>query len=61
MDTMTVQWQKCRYNLFWCRLNSELLDDPRLEFCLQTRFGLYRTDIVGVYIIFAGIDNPHNP
>ena len=32
MDMMTVQWQKCRYNLFGCRLDSELLDDPRLEF-----------------------------
>ena len=51
MKTMNVQWQKCLYNLFWCRLDSELLDDPRLEARLQTRFGLLRTDIVGVYII----------
>ena len=57
MKTMNVQWQKCLYNLFWCRLDSELLDDPRLEARLQTRFGLLRTDIVGVYIIWAGIDN----
>ena len=57
MNTMNVNWQKCLYNLFWCRLDSELLNDPRLELRLQTRFGLLRTDIVGVYIIWAGIDN----
>lgn len=57
MKTMTVQWQKCRYNLFWCQLDSELLDDPRLEFRLQTHFGIHRFDVIGVYIIWAGIDN----
>ena len=57
MKTMTVQWQKCRYHLFWCRLDSELLDDPRLEFRLQTHFGIHRFDVIGVYIIWAGIDN----
>lgn len=53
MEWMTVQWQKCRYNLFWCSLDSELLDDPRLELT----FGVHRLGIMGVYIIWAGIDN----
>lgn len=57
MKTMNVQWQKCRYNLFWCRLDSELLDDPRLESRFQTRFGFLRINIVGVYIIWTGVDN----
>ena len=57
METMDVHWEKCPYNLFWCQLNPNLLDDPRLECRLQTRFGVLRTDITGVYIIWAGIDN----
>ena len=38
METMTVQWQKCGYNLFWCRLNSDHLNDPRLEVSLSGRY-----------------------
>ena len=57
---MTVQWQKRNDYPFldgWCRFNSDILDDPRLEARLETRFGVIRTDIVGVYIIWAGSDN----
>lgn len=60
METMTVHWQKRTDYLFsgqWCQLNPELLNDPRLEFRLETRFGVLRTDIVGVYIIWAGVSN----
>ena len=57
METMDVHWEKCPYDLFWCRLDSDLLDDPRLECHLQTRFGLLRVNITGVYIIWAGSNN----
>ena len=59
METMTVHWEKCGdFPYFgWCQLNSDLLNDPRLESRLETRFGVLRTDIVGVYIIWAGVSN----
>ena len=60
MEKINLQWQKCNDYLFWdcwCRLNSDLLDDPRLESRLETSFGVLRTDISGVYIIWTGIDN----
>ena len=57
METMTVHWQKCNYNLFWCQLTPDLLNDPRLESQLDTAFGVIRFDISGVYIIWAGINN----
>lgn len=60
METMTVQWQKRGDYPFWgwwCQLDLELLNDPRLEFRLNTPFGIVRTDIVGVYIIWAGMRN----
>ena len=60
METMTVHWQKRNDYLSWerwCQLDSDLINDPRLEFRLDTPFGVIRTDIVGVYIIWAGISN----
>ena len=60
METMTVHWQKRTDYPFlgcWCQLDSDLLNDPRLEFRLDTPFGVIRTDIVGVYIIWADSDN----
>lgn len=60
MESMTVQWQKCNNYLSWgswCQLDSDLLDDQRLEIRLETRFGVLRTDIIGVYIIWAGVNN----
>ena len=59
MEIMNVHWQKCGDFPFlgWCQFNSDLLNDPRLESRLETPFGVLRTDIVGVYIIWAGISN----
>lgn len=57
MKMTAVKWQKCSYNLFWCRFNPDLLNDPRLESRLETPFGILRTGIAGVYIIWTGIDN----
>lgn len=59
MEQITVQWQKRNdYPFFgWCRLNSDILDDPRLETRLNTPFEVIRTDIMGVYIAWAGSDN----
>lgn len=57
MEMMNVHWQKCGNFPFlgWCQFNSDLLEDSRLESRLETPFGVLRTDIVGVYIIWAGI------
>ena len=60
MQIMTVHWQKCNDYLSWgswCRLDSNLLDDPRLEISLgRNLYGFdTRIGITGVYIIWAGI------
>lgn len=62
MELMTIHWQKCNNYISlgsWCRLNSDLLDDPRLEISLgRNLYGFdTRIGITGVYIIWAGIDN----
>ena len=59
METMKVHWQKYTDSPFlgWCRFDSDLLNDPRLEFRLDTAFEGIHTDIVGVYIIWTGSDN----
>jgi len=62
MELMTIYWQKCNdYLSFgsWCRLNSDLLNDPRLEIRLGRNLYGFDTSIgiTGVYIIWAGIDN----
>lgn len=62
METMTVHWQKCNDYLFldcWCRLDSDLLNDPRLEIRLGgDYYGRSITiGVPGVYIIWARIDN----
>lgn len=46
---VNVEWQKCTSGS-WCRLNSELLDDPRLN---PDDSGI-RIWFNGVYIIWAG-------
>ena len=61
MERMTVHWQKRTDYPFlgWCHLNSDLLDDPRLEICFsgdRYRRGIC-VRITGVYIIWAGTDN----
>ena len=60
MESMTIHWQKCNNYLSWgswCRLDSDLLDDPRLEIRLgRNLYGFdTRIGITGVYIIWAGI------
>lgn len=60
MELMTVHWQKCNNYLSWgswCRLDSDLLDDPRLEIRLSRNLYGFDTSIgiTGVYIIWAGI------
>ena len=57
MKTMTLQWQKDQYNLFWCRFNSELLNDPRLTHKFQIGFESFEVDVSGVYIIWEGLTN----
>ena len=62
METMTIQWQKCNNYLSWgswCRLDSDLLDDPRLKIRIGRNFYGFDTSIgiTGVYIIWAGIDD----
>ena len=55
METMNVHWQKHTDNPFlgWCQLDSDLINDPRLN----TAFEGIHTDIVGVYIIWTGSNN----
>ena len=62
METTTLHWQKCKSYLSlgrWCQLDSDLLDDPRLE--IRRGRNLYgfdpRIGITGGYIIWAGIAN----
>ena len=60
MELMTIHWQKCNNYLSlgsWCRLDSDLLDDPRLEIRLGRNLYGFDTNIgiTGVYIIWAGI------
>ena len=57
MKTMTLQWQKDQYNLFWCRFNSELLNDPRLTHKFQIGYESIKLDVRGVYIIWEGLTN----
>ena len=62
METMTLHWQKSN-NYFsfgsWCRLDSDLLDDPRLKISLGRNLYGFDTSIgiTGVYIIWAGSDH----
>lgn len=53
MTMITVHWQKCMKNSFWCPLNEKLLNDGRLE----ARLGDYSAGISGVYIIWTGTEN----
>jgi len=53
MTMMTVHWQKCIKNSFWCQLNEKLLNDGRLE----ARLGDYSVGVSGVYIIWTGTEN----
>ena len=62
METMNIHWQKRSDYPFWdswCQLDSDLLNDPRLEIRLGRN--LYGFDtiigVVGVYIIWAGTYN----
>ena len=60
MESITLHWQKCNNYLFWgswCRLDSDLLDDPRLEISLGRNLFGFDTSIgiTGVYIIWAGV------
>ena len=62
METMTVQWQKCNDYPFlgrWCRLDSDILNDPRLEIHLGRNLYGFNNSIrvMGVYIIWAGMRN----
>ena len=62
METMTVLWQKRNEYLFWdqwCQLNSDLLNDQRLEISLGRDFygRSISIGITGVYIIWAGVGN----
>ena len=62
METMTLKWEKCNsYPSLgrWCRLDSDLLDDPRLEIRQGRNLSRFdtRIGIPGVYIIWAGINN----
>ena len=53
MTMITVHWQKCIKNSFWCPFNEKLLNDGRLE----ARLGDYSAGISGVYIIWTGVDD----
>ena len=60
METMNIHWQKRSDYPFWewwCRLDSDLLSDPRLEIRLGRNLYGFDTSIgvTGVYIIWAGI------
>lgn len=60
MESITLHWQKCNNYLSWgswCRLDSEILDDPRLEISLGRNFYGFGTSIgiTGIYIIWAGV------
>ena len=62
MEAMTVQWQKCNdYPSLdrWCSLDSDILNDPRLEIHLgRNLYGLDKSiRVMGVYIIWAGMRN----
>ena len=53
MTMITLQWQRCFKNSFWCQFNEKLLNDGRLE----ARLGDHSLGISGVYIIWTSIDN----
>ena len=57
MESMNVNWKKDKYNLLWCRFNSELLNDPRLTHKFQIGFKILELDVSGVYIILEGLHN----
>ena len=57
MEFMNVNWEKDKYNLFWCRFDSDILNDPRLTRKFQIGFESCELDVSGVYIIWEGINN----
>lgn len=60
MEKITLHWEKCNDYPFlgwWCRFNSDILDDSRLTREIGPPMRTYKFDISGVYIIWAGVSN----